>query len=125
MLSTPSWNAQTGDWVVPNTIWKTDQDIPEGAPESWFAKGGGDYYVGLSFHFSPFNHPSGNGRVDGTIRFQPSTFSLARMQDPYNSWGVSAKQNGHLKIDCMNHWDWLPGIPFTTTARNSPYLLRN
>lgn len=104
------WNVETGAWCKPSVIWDVDLDIPESAPDYWLSNPGGDYYIGISFHISPFTIVEDEGLLDSHTHFRPSDFYLARNHDPYNSWGVNAVKKGFLKSGCMEHWDWLPGI---------------
>lgn len=104
------WNIETGVWSKPSKIWGVDLTIPEDAPDIWLSKPGGDYYIGISFHISPFTIVKGEGYIDAQTYFKPSDFYLARNHDPYNSWGVNAVKNGYVQSGCMEHWDWLPGI---------------
>lgn len=104
------WDPETGIWRKSSKMWDVNLDIPDSAPEDWFSKPGGDYYIGMSFHISPFTIVEGEGTLDSHTHFKPSNFYLARTNDPYNSWGVNAVAKGFVKFGCMDHWNWLPGI---------------
>ncbi|MFY0732243.1 hypothetical protein [Pseudomonas sp. NFX15] len=116
-----AWNSENGVWQTPTQLWNVESDIPENAPENWLSKAGGDYYIGMSFHISPFTIIDGDGVLPPNLKYQPSDFYLSRTHDPYNSWGVNAIKRKFLKTDPMNFWSWLPGI--TVYDRNTKYSL--
>lgn len=97
------WNSETGFWCKPSKIWDIDFDVPENAPDDWLSEVGGNFYIGISFHISPFTIVEGSGST-------APNFFLSRIQDPYNSWGVNAVKKEFINSGCMEHWDWLPGI---------------
>jgi hypothetical protein len=115
------WNIENGTWRKPSQIWNVDQNIPDNSPNDWLSNPGGDYYIGISFHISPFTIVEGDGALDSNTSFSPSDFYLARNQDPYNSWGVNAVKRGFINSGCMEYWDWLPGI--TIINKNEKYTL--
>lgn len=115
------WNIKNGRWRKPSQIWNIDKNIPDNAPDSWLSKPGGDYYIGISFHISPFTIIAGNGLLDSSTHFKASDFYLARNHDPYNSWGVNAVKRDFIRSGCMEHWDWLPGI--TIINKDEKYTL--
>ena len=116
-----NWHAETGIWCQSSLIWDVDQSIPDDAPDVWFSKPNGDYYIGMFFHFSSFTFVKGNGLTDSNFSFKKSDFYLSRNQDPYNSWGVNAIKEHFLQHDCMTFWNWLPGI--TVVDENKKYTL--
>ena len=65
-----NWHAETGIWCQSSLIWDVDQSIPDDAPDVWFSKPNGDYYIGMSFHFSPFTFVKGNGLTDSNFSFK-------------------------------------------------------
>ena len=73
-----NWHAETGIWCQSSLIWDVDQSIPDDAPDVWFSKPNGDYYIGMSFHFSPFTFVKGNGLTDSNFSFKKSDFYLSR-----------------------------------------------
>lgn len=110
------WDLDSGTWYEPAPLWALDQGIPDGAPDCWLSSAGGDYYLGMSFHLPPFTIPKGNGTTSSGINYHPSSFVLARNQDPYNSWGVNAVKNEFSKRNVMTFWDWLPGVTLYDTS---------
>lgn len=110
------WN-ENGRWCQPSQIWKVEQDIPQNAPDNWLSKPDGDYYIGISFHISPFGFIKGSGRINSTTSFKPSDFHISRSQDPYNSWGVNAIKSESVPSDCMEYWNWLPGISIISEVK--------
>ena len=117
------WNGHTGRYAPPSLTWQVDAVSVAGEtniPEAWLSKPGGEYNLGVSFHFPAFNVPAGQGRLPTDITFGPSPFFLHHVQDPYNSWNVNASTT--RVIGPMEHWDWLPGILLVdeTTAYSLP-----
>jgi hypothetical protein len=114
------WEEVTGNWTPPASLWQI-QEIPGDAPESWLSRPGGTHYVGMSFHYPPLSHAEGCGNLDANTSYGPSSFALARVQDPYNSWGVRAQKTESLDRSVMKFWDWLPGV--TIWDRSEKYSL--
>ncbi len=104
------WNCDTGEYKPPKQTWQVDIDLAKNqdAPDIWLSKPGGEYHLGVSFHFPGFNFPSGQGRLPSGIAYLPSPFVLHHVQDPFNSWNVKASLVRPSGL--MEHWDWLPGI---------------
>lgn len=103
------WNDE-GIWIKPTQLWKTENHISEAAAEGFLSKPGGNYYIGISFHISPFTIINGSGKIDTTTRFEPSDFHLSRNQDSFNSWGVNAVKSNSRRSGFLGFWDWLPGV---------------
>lgn len=109
------WDVETGCYQPPSTLWKIfETDTPEDAPDIWLSRPRGTHYIGMSFHFAPYNFPKGTGTIDGRYDFSPAPFLLQASQDDYNSWGVSACLKSHSRVG--NYWDWLPGILIVDTS---------
>lgn len=112
-----SWNKETGYYQVPDTLWQVhDISIPEGTPDIWLSKPGGSHYLGMSFHFAPYNFPEGKGIIDKQFSYSVSPFLLNVNQDSYNSWGVNACLQGFGARTLQEHWDWLPGVLIMDTS---------
>lgn len=111
-----NWDINSGKWQLPEEIWNIKEEIPPNAPDCWLSKPGGEYYLGMSFHTSPFTTPHGSGVTNDGIHFQPSPFLIARSHDQYNPWGVEAVKASCLIKSYSNYWDWLPGVTLYDTS---------
>jgi len=106
-----NWNVETGYYQAPSTLWEWSEiDIPEAAPDIWLSRPHGTHFLGMSFHSAPYNFPEGEGRVENRFAYSVAPYKLKTIQDPYNSWGVSACLNSFLELGSNEYWDWLPGI---------------
>ncbi|WP_337048688.1 hypothetical protein [Serratia fonticola] len=105
------WDANTGKWQHPDSIWNINEILPVDYPECWLSRPGGSHFLGMSFHFSPYTFTvKGQGLFGNNIHYYPSNFYLQRAHDPYNSWGVSAIKKENSSNDVMSFWDRLPGV---------------
>lgn len=119
-----TWDGQSGLYLPPKLTWQVDLQVDadeSDMPDIWLSRPGGEYHVGASLHFPPFNFPSGAGRVGSDISYGVSPFFLHHSQDLYNSWNVSASSLG--SSGCMDYWDWLPGILLVDESKT--YTLPN
>lgn len=106
-----TWDADTGRYIPPSKTWKIDIDQIVGRgdlPDAWLSRPGGEYFLGASFHFAPYNFPSGSGYSASRMSYAPSPFFLHYSQDHFNSWNVMASTKRGLGL--KEYWDWLPGI---------------
>jgi hypothetical protein len=109
--SSVRWDNLSGRYLPPGLTWQTDLQVDADEselPDVWLSRPGGSYHIGVSFHFPPFNFPSGSGTARDGITYGVSPFLIHHTQDPYNSWNVAASTRGGSGP--MDYWDWLPGI---------------
>ncbi len=112
-----NWDTETGYYKIPSVIWKyLETDIPKNAPDIWLSKPGGSHFLGMSFHFAPYNFPVGKGNLDNRFTYSVAPYHLGIIQDPFNSWGVKACLTVFLNYGPMEYWDWLPGILVVDTS---------
>ena len=55
-----AWDTETGIYMVSKSLSNNaDTGESSNAPDLWLSRPGGDYYIGISFHFAPLNFPKG------------------------------------------------------------------
>lgn len=114
------WNEETGEYKTLSAFLEgfgedvSAFDLAKEDPNKWFSKPGGNYQIGISFHYPPFTFAEGSGIFENRYTFRPSPFILNTHQDPYNSWGVNARLSKSFSPS-EDFWDWNPGIMIVDT----------
>lgn len=122
------WNKKTGEYISQFTLWDNfgkNTEVSESGealeeleePDVWLSKPGGEYYIGISFHYPPYNFAQGKGVFENRYIYQPAPFLLHTQQDSYNSWGVTARLEKYSPAGTMEYWDWYPGIMVIDTSK--------
>lgn len=118
-----NWNLDTGEYRFPSLksdfqydeifdqAWDYSEQRVSDLAESWLSRPGGEYFLGISFHYPSLHGANGIGTYLGKFHYSPSPFLLSTNQEDFGNWHVNACLCGsRSKRGLQEGWEWQPGV---------------